>query len=307
MLCKFPTIFPNSRTPAPCGQCLPCRINARRVWANRMICEAADHEENAFLTLTYDDDHLPSDGSLNKTDHQHFMWRFRENLSRRFGRKVRFYMVGEYGEKSWRPHYHYALFGYPSCPYGGGHRVGVKFQPCRCPVCKLVSDAWGLGNVFLGSLTPDSANYVAQYVTKKMTSKDDPRLGGLHPEFALMSKGIGKSFVSAISSLLTKYGYDVDNFPAVLCHGSKSLPLGRYMKEKIYADLGISFNDDEKRIRGEARLLSMFLHPSASKEATAAFFAPSPFAVQRSLEMLNHQRAVDIENKVHFFRKESKL
>ncbi len=61
----------------PCGQCVACRLNHSRQWATRMVHEAYMHEHNSFITLTYDNEHLPEDGSLVRKHLTDFFKRFR--------------------------------------------------------------------------------------------------------------------------------------------------------------------------------------------------------------------------------------
>jgi hypothetical protein len=92
----------------PCGQCIGCRLERSRQWAMRCLHESSLYDRNAFVTLTYDDEHLPPGGSLNYPDFQRFMKRLRKNSKS----PIRFYMGGEYGESTLRPHFHVCLFGY---------------------------------------------------------------------------------------------------------------------------------------------------------------------------------------------------
>ena len=94
----------------------------------------------------------------------------------------------------------------------------------------------------LGSLTPESSQYIAGYVTKKMTFRDDPRLKGRHPEFSRMSlrPGIGATFVDEIASTLLTAGTDTgsSDVPSALRHGNRILPLGRYLRGRLRERLG---------------------------------------------------------------------
>lgn len=92
----------------PCGQCIGCRLEHSRQWAIRCLHEASLHEHNCFLTLTFDDEHLPKSESLDVRDLQLFMKRLRKE----YGKGIRFYACGEYGEKYYRPHYHLCLFNH---------------------------------------------------------------------------------------------------------------------------------------------------------------------------------------------------
>ena len=93
------------RLALPCGRCVGCRLERSRQWAVRCMHEASMHMFNSFVTLTYDDDHLPEYNSLNYKHFQDFMKRLRKSHN-----GVRFYMCGEYGEDFSRPHYHALLF-----------------------------------------------------------------------------------------------------------------------------------------------------------------------------------------------------
>ena len=92
----------------PCGQCIGCRLERSRQWAVRCMHEASLYENNCFITLTYNEDHIPSDGSLKKDHFQKFMKRLRK----KFGAGIRFFHCGEYGAELSRPHYHAILFNF---------------------------------------------------------------------------------------------------------------------------------------------------------------------------------------------------
>ena len=92
----------------PCGQCCACRLNKSRDWATRCVLEAKMHDENCFITLTYNDENLPKDYGLCKEDLTLFFKRLRKNT----GEKIRYYAAGEYGDLYGRPHYHACLFGW---------------------------------------------------------------------------------------------------------------------------------------------------------------------------------------------------
>lgn len=220
-----------------CGQCLPCRINKRRVWAHRIMLEALLHEQNTFVTLTYNDENLPEDGSVNPEHTKAFLKRLREHISRKYDRKTRFFLVGEYGDESERPHYHLALFNYPNCEYGRS-RYSLRRTDC-CPNCDLVRDVWNKGHVVLGTLTMNSARYVANYTTKKMTSVDDERLNGRHPEFARMSRNPGIAADAVVDMVESIKPYlDGKDVPMYLVQGNKRMPLGNYLVKKLRAAIG---------------------------------------------------------------------
>lgn len=184
------------------------------------MLESLKHEFNSFLTLTYNESNLPDGATLVPEHFQLFIKRLRRRIE---PLKLRYYSVGEYGDSSQRPHYHAALFGLPSS------------------ASDIVADVWSMGHVMLGSLTFESAQYIAGYVTKKMTNPNDPRLCGRYPEFARMSlrPGIGADSVDDIALVMqASYFDDVRNKPDVdvptsLRHSSRLLPLGRYLRSKL--------------------------------------------------------------------------
>lgn len=221
-----------------CGQCMPCRIQHRRVWTHRLLLESQHHEHSTFITLTYDDENLPYNGSLVPEHTQLWLKRLRKELP---PKTLRFFLVGEYGEHTSRPHYHAALFGLPLSP---SHIQ--NYHSCSCSTCNLVRKTWGKGNILIGTLTVESARYIAGYVTKKMTSWHDPRLQGKHPEFTRQSNrsGIGAPAIPEIAEVFnTKYGAielaTVGDVPTSLTHGTKQMPLGRYLRKKLQKEVGI--------------------------------------------------------------------
>ena len=259
MLCKKP--FIKDGLPFGCGQCLPCRVKKRREWTNRIILESLGHENNAFVTLTYNNENLPLKDGKGTLVPQHLK-EWQKSITYHSGMPLRFFGVGEYGEETKRPHYHAIIFGYPGCA-----NMDVK---CSCTSCETLRSSWKVGHVLNGVLTKDSAAYVAGYTTKKMTDrypeekyekllKKNPELAesykknvldyleGRHPEFARMSNGGGKSKIKggigypalkAIRhSLETEYGCDLvaelQDVPDLITMGGKSLLIGKYLKNKL--------------------------------------------------------------------------
>jgi len=146
----------------PCGQCILCREEQAMQWGVRITHEAQMHENNAFITLTYADEHLPAYSSLNYEDLQKFWKRLRWHLG-----PLRYYAVGEYGDKTNRPHYHACIFGHA---FTEGKRL-LREQPTHLWTSPMLEEAWGLGMVSVGALTFETARYTASYVTKKLRSK----------------------------------------------------------------------------------------------------------------------------------------
>lgn len=184
----------------PCGHCIGCRLKYSRVWADRCMAEASYYDHNVFLTLTYDNEHLPDPlpGSkihpLVKRDLQLFMKRLRKKLP---DQKIRFFACGEYGspEKSFRPHYHLILF---NCRLDDVNLLVKNEREFRYYTSKTISDCWKYGFHIITNVNWNTCAYVARYVVKKQTGVNSKIYEELNytPEFTLMSRkpGIGKQY-----------------------------------------------------------------------------------------------------------------
>lgn len=211
----------------PCGRCIGCRLERARQWAVRILHETKMHDESSFLTLTYAPEHLPKDGSISVEHCQKFMKRLRARVA---PRKIRFFMCGEYGEKLGRPHYHAIIFGYgfpDKVPLSSMLNVGEVRSDFQLSDSKLLTELWGLGAVRIGTVTFDSAAYVANYATKKVTGdKANAHYQGRKPEFLLMSRrpGIGRAWFDQ---------YESDVFPSdeVVVRGVASKPPRYYVQQ----------------------------------------------------------------------------
>ena len=227
MLCKRPYMMGSME--CPCGACLPCRINRRRLWAHRILLESYKHPHSCFVTLTYNQEHVPS--SLDKSHYQNWLKRLRKVL---YPQQIRYYIAGEYGEISGRPHYHAAIFGLDRVTAGGDDGRGG-----------VVRATWPYGHTFVGDLTWESASYIAGYLTKKV--KVDEKS---HREFSRMSlrPGIGAGAMADVArALSTEAGLDSivlnHDVPTVLKHGKRVLPIGRYLRRKLRGELGFASED----------------------------------------------------------------
>ena len=170
----------DSVLPLPCGTCLACRINHAKEWAVRCVLESLYHEDNYFITLTYDVDHLPADGYL----HRDHIRKFQKAVWSKFP-GVRFFGCGEYGNKHLRCHFHLIAFGLPL----------DDFKPIGNGLCesKTISKLWPYGFNYIGEVNYMSCNYVAQYCNKKAFGDLKHNIPKEHREFVFMSNrpGIG--------------------------------------------------------------------------------------------------------------------
>lgn len=243
MLCENPINL--SSQLARCGQCEPCRASRSREWAGRIMLEAGCHEQNVFLTLTYNDDHLPPDGSLRPTDLQNWLKRVRKSLKHS---RLRFFACGEYGSQTERAHYHAVLFNAPSCLRGRSDkfRRGVGGTIC-CPVCAMYQSTWSLddeeiGSVDVGMVEARTAAYVGGYIIKGKTHRLDPRLRGREPEFSTKSlrPGLGAFAVDALASAFLSAKREAIDIPTYVEFGGQKYPLGRYLTNRFRSKVGIS-------------------------------------------------------------------
>lgn len=226
-----------SPTYRPCGGCIGCRLEYSRQWAVRCMHESSFHEENSFLTLTYNPENLPEGGTLVKKDMQKFIKKLRRKVE---PKKIRFYLCGEYGEKFNRPHYHVCLFGHnfddrEIYKYGEKRQYNNTFRKAGYTndlyISQMLSKVWTKGFSTIGELNFESAAYVARYCTKKVTGENANKwYEGRQPEFALMSRmpGIGRQWIE-------KYKYDVYPKDFHTLNGKKMRPNRYYdaQMEKI--------------------------------------------------------------------------
>lgn len=225
----------------PCGRCIGCRLNRQNGWALRAMCEAQLHASNWFVTLTYDDEHIPTHGAL-VYDH---VQRMNRRL-RKWGFKFRFFVAGEYGDKFQRCHWHALMFGL-DLPDLEIVKV-VKGQSIYKSA--TLEKAWGRGFVHIGQVTLQSARYVASYTVKKVTgeraadhySRVIPETGEiieLPPEMARMSRRPGLA-----SEWLTRYWQEVVTHDSVVSDG-RGHPVPRYFDKRLKS---MFENDDNGRL-----------------------------------------------------------
>lgn len=210
----------------PCGCCIGCLLERARQWAVRCMHEAKMWQDNCFLTLTYDNDHLPKDGSLVKSDLQLFMKRLRFRKNSSVENPVRFYGCGEYGDVTFRPHYHVLLFNcaFRDKLYHTENARGEKLYT-SCEVREL----WPVGHNVIGDVSFTSARYVTGYVTKKVNKVEqymrldaEGRCYSVLPEFSVMSRrpGVGALYYA-------RFGKELRTHDNVIVDG-KAVPGTRF-------------------------------------------------------------------------------
>lgn len=198
----------------PCGQCLGCRYDRAKEWADRLMMELSYHDSAYFATLTYDDNHVPtsyygdaSTGeakmalSLRKRDLQLFFKRLRK----KYGDGIRYYAVGEYGSTTYRPHYHAIIFGLKLDdlePFGRNELGQDYFVSKSFARCWYAADRYGvksqIGHICVAPVTWETCAYTARYCTKKLTGDAGKlyNMLNIEPPFSVMSNrpGIARKY-----------------------------------------------------------------------------------------------------------------
>lgn len=201
----------------PCGKCPNCIARRISGWSFRLMQECSVSDSSYFLTLTYDTKYVPITQagflSLSKRDVQLFFKRLRKaHESEEPLSPIKYYAVGEYGGQTKRPHYHIVLFN---------------------AYADLVQPAWDRGHVHFGGVSEASVGYCMKYMYKgpwRPMHRNDDR----EPQFSLMSKGLGKSYLTAEN--LKWHMDDVTNRMYCNILGGKKIAMPRYYKQKIYGD-----------------------------------------------------------------------
>ncbi len=225
----------------PCGQCIGCRLEHSRQWANRCMLEALDYPEQElwWLTLTYDEDHCPRNvdgaGTLEKTDLQLFIKRLRRHMEYTeniYG--IRFYACGEYGSQTWRPHYHVCLFG---LPLKDAEISGKNFRGDFFYNSEMLNKLWQNGFIQTSKLTWETCAYTARYCLKKwhVNTKEQYEKLKIAPEYTVMSRRPGISGGYYSQHMPDIYEYDSIVLPAV--HGKPmDIRPPRYYDKKLKDD-----------------------------------------------------------------------
>jgi len=245
---------PNSASmDIPCGRCIGCRLERSRQWAIRCVNEAQMHEQNCFITLTYDNDNIifgkNETGTLVPNDLQLFWKRLRKEINKNGNHKCRYFACGEYGGTTNRPHYHACVFGYdfPDKIYHTTKEGNSLYSSA------MLNNIWGNGHCLIGSVTFESAAYVARYIMgKKLGREKDYYVEqGIEPEFVRMSRrpGIGTKWFE-------KYHKDVTTFDIQVINNKETRPPKFYDKilEKTNPELYNKNKTNRKTYKFKTRL-----------------------------------------------------
>ncbi len=266
----------------PCGKCPACLKRRQSGWTFRLEKEQMVSESSAFLTLTYDDKNLPISENgyhtLYKKHHQLFLKRLRETLKRNFFGHIRkplkYYSCGEYGSKTYRPHYHSIMFNLPK-------------EYIDNP--ELLDIDWKYGQTLITECNAKTINYVTKYINKTMYTERPEELIDVDTgeiliddrvkEFSLMSKGLGKDYLTPQT---VKY-YQKKQIPYLTIENGDKRPMPRYYKDKLY-------NKEVKHIIKEKTLEHLEKKPEFQNELQKIEYIVQKFREQKKKNTLDRQK-----------------
>lgn len=238
----LPRSYKAEEVKIPCGQCIGCRLERSRVWAMRCVHESQLHQDNCFLTLTYDSSRLESFGrdyTLVPGDFVNFMKRLRKQY---VDQKIRFFHCGEYGAVGQRPHHHAIIFGFD---FADKRLLSVNHgqRIYRSPTLERL---WPYGYSSIGSVTFESCAYVARYIMKKQTGdKAEQYYDGRVPEYVTMSRRPGIA-----GDWIRQYKDDVYNYDHVVLPGGIKCRPAKYY-DRIFDEIDHSKLEKIKEKRKE--------------------------------------------------------
>lgn len=193
-----------------CKQCIGCRLDTAREWTLRIMHEAQLHEENQFLTLTYKE----APPTLNHDHFSAFIKRLRASI---YPKKISYYMCGEYGEQTKRPHYHAIIFGHW---FPDTKQYNLTKEERWIRMSPTLEKLWGHGYCTTGEVNQTTAAYVARYVVQKInaeghydyTDQDGVVHPGVPPYNCMSTRpAIGKQWFDKYEDDLYTFDYAIDH------------------------------------------------------------------------------------------------
>lgn len=234
----------------PCNRCWQCLVRNMYQWKFRLMEEQKSSVSSFFCTLTYNETTVPKSRNglltLLKTDVQKFLKRLRKYQEKNYKDypKIKYFLCGEYGTETMRPHYHAIFFNvHPEMTkiYNlfNEEQKGVRLvtENYRSNFVEI----WGLGNVDIAPAEAGSIAYTVSYMLKSskqdlFKNKKQLKLEALKEEddrefeFRVMSNGIGTGYLTPEK---IKY-YNDKKIPFMVVEGGNKMAMPRYYKEKIY-------------------------------------------------------------------------
>lgn len=240
----------------PCGKCLGCKLDYSKMWGLRGLIESKVWKKNCFVTLTYNNEHLPKDKNLHKEDIQDFLKRLRKHYtgyqSRIWYNKrkaeeiieypIRVFYSGEYGDLRYRSHFHVGIFNW--CP---DDLKFLKYNKYGDPMytSKTIEKLWSINGKQIGFVTVEDMNYntaqyIARYTVKKCFNDHDEtiKLKGLKPEFIETSRkgGLGYQLYEnkeEWEKLKRNYGIFIKNKKRLKLMGIPQYYKNKWKKENL--------------------------------------------------------------------------
>lgn len=223
--------------PVPCGKCPNCAARRISSWSLRLMQESKRSTSAYFITLTYDNQHVPISKNnfmeLRKTDVQKFLKRLRKHQWKNGNNEsLKYYLCGEYGDKYKRPHYHVIMFNL-DLQILLGQKVYHQVMLGNIPLdgkYNFIIDQWTMGHVTIGQVTEASVGYTLIYINKpwRPMHRNDDR----QPVFSLMSKKLGLNYLSP--EMIKWYKADLKNRMYCNIEDGKKIAMPRYYKDKLY-------------------------------------------------------------------------
>lgn len=265
----------------PCGKCFLCRRAKSKEWSLRLYHENEYWEDSSFVTLTYNDEKIPPNGSLVKSDLQKYFKRLRKDLG---SRKIKYFACGEYGDNTFRPHYHSIIFGL--------HPVKDR---------SLIMDNWPFGFSHIGSVTQESIQYVAKYVYKKLSGAEEDYVytkQGKQNPFSHVSRGLGLRYCLDMQSDILRDG--------AIKHRGLELSVPRYYVKKLGISNELHERNAEEVERSERQLVNRYTGIDMTNEELYNFAkVDDVIKHNESLKKMRAQKSLNTETRISM--KHSKL
>ena len=251
----------------PCGRCFGCRLDYSRQWADRMMLELETEKKAVFLTLTYDNEHItwckfdedgyPLLGTLVKRDFQLFMKRLRKHYA---NIRFRFFLAGEYGDKTKRPHGHCILYGislsdFSDLVYDGKNELGNFYYRSE-----ELENIWSNGRVCVADVNWKTCAYVARYVCKKLNGRrleERVNKDGQLQEFCLMSRkpGLGKEYLNQNPDCLDKANINIST-----PEGGLKISIPKYYLKQLELtnpEMFVKLKEERKRFSSDRTMIEL--------------------------------------------------
>lgn len=275
--------------PVPCGRCEACYKRKVSAWSFRLMQQSKVSESAYFITLTYDNQHVPISpkgfatldstkyilkeckrgthkGRNRKVQYSSHMQLFLKQIRKQHTSRILYYYAGEYGTKSKRPHYHAIIYNL---------NLELIFDKKTCNLLRntmydgkteVTTKYWPHGHVTVGQLTAASVGYTLKYLSKvcKIGKADwDDRV----PAYAKMSKNLGLNYLTP--QMIQWHRNDLYN--RMYCNvDGKKISIPRYYKLKLYQWYEINMINEYLNIQKEVKNETGYREPVTERDFSEA-------------------------------------